>query len=246
MRRAYIPRRRHVHSTSDVDGVNTALGYWGPLSYPMRARLHMVVRSLERRRGFARILDAGYGGGILLPDLYRRLGPGGHLFGVDVHGEHRGVYERLVGGEGMDRHRVHLLQASLAALPFPDAWFDLVVSVSVLEHIPPALLPACLGEIRRVARPGAQIALGFPTDGWFIRVLSWVQGNDLKANHPSTHRDILRTIRAGGLRILEERHFPCLSRGPLVMHYNVRVAPPEAPVGGAHGSVEARGKGEGT
>ena len=223
MERAYIPPKEHVHSTSGVDGVNTIFGYWGPFSYPMRTRLNLVVRALSRPAGYAAILDAGYGCGIMLPDLYRRLAPGGELFGVDVHGEHPGTYDRLIASEGLDRGRVHLLQAGMESLPFADDSFDLVVSVSVLEHIPPALLPACLREVRRVARPGADIVLGFPTDGYFIRTLSWLQGTDLRLNHPSSHRDILRSIGESGLEVVDEHRFPGLVRGPLVMHYNVRV-----------------------
>ena len=221
--RAYIPPKKHIHSTSDVDGVDTLLGYWGPFSYPMRERLNMAVRSFSQESGFACALDAGYGCGIMLPDLYHRLAPNGHLYGVDLHGEHDEVYTRLVTGEGMDRERVHLSQTSLECLPFEDGFFDLIVSMSVLEHIPPEKLLVCLSELRRVAQPKAEIVLGFPTDGLFIRGLSWVQRNDLKANHPSAHTDIFRAIHESGLRIVNKRSFPPLVKGPLVMHYNVNL-----------------------
>lgn len=221
MAHAYIPPKKHVYSTNDIDGVNTALGYWGPFSFPMRERLNMAIRSLKKKEGFNAVLDAGYGCGIMLPDLYRRLGPQGELYGVDVHGEHCGAYERLVALEGMQRERVHLRQASLENLPFADNFFDLIVSISVLEHIPPEKLPACLAELKRVARSDAEIVLGFPTDGLFIHCLSWLQGTDLKKNHPSTHRDILGRIAESGFQIADQRVFPPLVRGPLIMHYNV-------------------------
>jgi SAM-dependent methyltransferase len=223
MDRAYIPSKGHMHSTSDVDGVNTAFGYWGPFSYPMRARLNMVIRSLRRKSGYHRILDAGYGCGIMLADLYRRLSPAGELYGVDIHGEHDGTYRCLIDSEGMERDRVHLHEESLDALPFEDGSFDLVVSVSVLEHIPVANLDACLRELARVASPEAQIVLGFPTDGLFIRLLSWAQSTDLRANHPSTHTDIFAALDRAGLKILDKSVFPPLSRDPLAMHYNVSV-----------------------
>ena len=221
--RVYIPEKAHIHSTSDVDGVNTIFGYWGPLSYPMRERLSMAIRPLDRKSGFERILDAGYGCGIMLPDLYRRLGPDGHLYGVDVHGQDQGTYDQLVAGEGMETERVHLTKSSLEALPFEDDFFDLIVSISVLEHIGPDKLSACMEELRRVARQDAQIVLGFPTDGLFIRTLSWLQKTDLKANHPSTHEDIFAAIRQNGFDIVDQANFPPLVRGELVMHYNVRL-----------------------
>lgn len=41
-----------------------------------------------------------------------------------------------------------------AALPFADASVDVVLSKSVLEHVPTASVPALLGELHRVLRPG--------------------------------------------------------------------------------------------
>jgi SAM-dependent methyltransferase len=222
--KAYIPAKEHIHSTSDVDGVNTSFGYWGALSYPMRRRLDMAVGEMRRSGAYESILDAGYGCGIMLPDLYRRLAPGGKLHGVDVHGEHGGVRARMLPAEGMDTKRVELMQASLDDLPFPDNSFDLVVSISVLEHIPPAILKGCLSEIRRVAKPGADIILGFPTYSPCIKLLSLLQGTDLRANHPSTHDDIFAAIAAASLKIKIQSGFPAFW-GPLTMHYNVRVEP---------------------
>jgi SAM-dependent methyltransferase len=47
-------------------------------------------------------------------------------------------------------------------LPFPDATFDLVLAVEVLEHLPdPAL---ALDELARVARPGATAILSVPSE----------------------------------------------------------------------------------
>lgn len=223
LHRAFVPSRDRIVSTSDVDGVNTAFGYWGPLSYPMRRRLHMAAEVMARagRSGrFSAILDGGYGCGILLPDLYRRLTPEGRLFGIDMHDKHREMHDALVAGEGMAPERLILQKASLAELPFADNSFDLVVSISVLEHIPPALLPACLREIRRVTRPGGLVNLGFPTDCLFIRMLAALQKQDLAKNHPSTHRHIFHAIEEAGFAVESRSGFP-LFWGPLTMHYNV-------------------------
>jgi ubiquinone/menaquinone biosynthesis C-methylase UbiE len=222
--RAYIPAKQSIHSTSDIDGVNTSFGYWGPLSYPMRRRLDMAVQEMRRAGHYEMILDAGYGCGIMLPDLYRRLGPGGKLYGMDVHGEHQGVRSRMLPAEGMDPSRVFLEDASLDRLPYPDDSFDLVVSISVLEHIPPKTLPGCMSEIRRVARPGADIILGFPTYSPCIRLLSQLQGTNLRENHPSTEDDIFAAIRKAGFVIKSNTGFPKFW-GPLTMHYNVRLEP---------------------
>jgi ubiquinone/menaquinone biosynthesis C-methylase UbiE len=51
------------------------------------------------------------------------------------------------------------VEASATDLPFPDASFDVVVSCTMLHHIPsPAEQDTVLGEAIRVLRPG----------GWFV------------------------------------------------------------------------------
>jgi SAM-dependent methyltransferase len=56
--------------------------------------------------------------------------------------------------------RPEFILTSGLALPFADASFDLVTSFQVLEHVPDAV--AFLGELARVARPGATIILATP------------------------------------------------------------------------------------
>lgn len=48
-------------------------------------------------------------------------------------------------------------------LPFEDAFFDRVVSVHVLEHLPN--LPAALAEIRRVVKPDGALSIVIPCEG---------------------------------------------------------------------------------
>ncbi|MBF0420855.1 MAG: class I SAM-dependent methyltransferase [Magnetococcales bacterium] len=221
--KVYVPDKTSIVSTSDVDGVNALFGYYSPFSYPMRRRLNMVVEAMEKKTGYQAILDAGFGCGILLTDLYRKLAPGsGQLYGIDVHGQHEAVKASLVAREGLEAGRIHLSNHSLFDLPFEDDTFDLIVSVSVLEHIQPNLLPACLREIRRVAKSNAEIILGFPTDSIFIRLLALLHKQDIRKNHPSTHHDIFGAIAQAGFQIIEKSSFPRFA-GPLTMHYNVRI-----------------------
>jgi SAM-dependent methyltransferase len=44
-------------------------------------------------------------------------------------------------------------------LPFRDGAFDLIVSISTLDHLPPRALPGALGELCRVLAPGGCIVL---------------------------------------------------------------------------------------
>jgi SAM-dependent methyltransferase len=47
---------------------------------------------------------------------------------------------------------VPFVLGSIAALPFADRAFDLVVTTEVLEHLPPELFASALNELQRVAR----------------------------------------------------------------------------------------------
>ena len=49
-----------------------------------------------------------------------------------------------------------------AALPFPDAAFDLVLAIEVLEHLEDPRV--ALGELARVAKPGCTVVLTVPSE----------------------------------------------------------------------------------
>jgi ubiquinone/menaquinone biosynthesis C-methylase UbiE len=96
------------------------------------------------------VLDAGTGPGALLVQLANRR-PDLCLTGVDLSGDMVALAERNVHAAGLgDRVQVH--RADVAALPFPDASFDLVVSTFSMHHWA-AIIPS-VTELARVLRPG--------------------------------------------------------------------------------------------
>ena len=58
------------------------------------------------------------------------------------------------------------------ALPFQRQSFDLIVSISTLDHLPPALLPGALGELCRVLRPAGCLILTLDSRHNPLHVLS--------------------------------------------------------------------------
>ena len=56
--------------------------------------------------------------------------------------------------------RVRCVEGNASDLPFPDASFDFVLCVEVLEHIPPAMLPDACRELERVA--AERLLVGVP------------------------------------------------------------------------------------
>jgi SAM-dependent methyltransferase len=69
--------------------------------------------------------------------------------------------------------QISFCEASATGLPFPDRTFDTVITWTVLQHIPNALVGKALNEIKRVANPKSLIILceatlnaGKPEKGW--------------------------------------------------------------------------------
>lgn len=122
----------------------------GHPSYVWRAGQERRIRLLQELVPLqgARILDAGCGLGLYVRRL-RQDSP--QVYGVDIDGDRlRQASDSLP----------NLCQASAEALPFPDGWFDVVLSNEVIEHVDDER--AALAEAVRVLRPGGHLALFAP------------------------------------------------------------------------------------
>jgi SAM-dependent methyltransferase len=122
-----------------------------------------------------RLLDVGCGPGSITAGLADAVTPG------------------LAVGIDFDPERVEGTTVAVASargeqLPFADASFDAVFACAVLQHVPDP--KALVGEMRRVARPGAVVALADADwDGFLV--------------HPSDPlldrgQDVLRALRSTG------------------------------------------------
>ena len=103
----------------------------------------------------AMILDIGCGGGRTLRRL-AALAPEGNVVGVDYSAASVRV-SRETNASEIKIGRVHIGQASVTALPFPDQTFDIVTAVETHYYWPD--LPANVREVLRVLKPGGTFAL---------------------------------------------------------------------------------------
>jgi SAM-dependent methyltransferase len=101
-------------------------------------------------------LDLGCGDGQLTAVLCRRTGDR-QLVGIDVDSKETD----LARGSGL-YEAVHTCRAD--RIPEPDAAFDFIVSVSVLEHIDN--IEPVLAEARRLLRPGGRLIASVPASGF--------------------------------------------------------------------------------
>ncbi len=129
-----------------------------------RMRDHML--GLIDWRGDERVLDIGTGRGLLLIGAAKRLGRGGQATGIDIWRAEDltdNSLDRLAENVGAERveNAVTLLTADARKLPFPDASFDVVLSLYCIHNIEGrADQDAALAEIVRVLKPGGRALIG--------------------------------------------------------------------------------------
>lgn len=131
----------------------TAGGFVAAPDLPMLfARHHYetaLIRSLLDGYAFSQSLEFGCGFGRLSPTF---AGLSEKHVAVDINGEAlaiaRTAYPELTFQQVDGDH-----------VPFPENAFDLVVTWTVLQHVPPAKIADTVAEIRRVLAPGGVVLL---------------------------------------------------------------------------------------
>ena len=133
------------------------------------------------------ILDVGCGGGRTI-DTMAKAACHGRVFGVDYSATSVDVARR-VNAAAIEAGRVGVEQASVSALPFPAATFDLVTAVETHYYWPD--LQNDLREIRRVLKPGGRVVL--IAEAYRGRRADWL------------YRPAMRLLRAEYLTVDEHR-----------------------------------------
>jgi SAM-dependent methyltransferase len=123
--------------------VPAIFGAWAPL----------VVEAASLRPG-ERVLDVACGTGVVAREAAARVGANGTVVGLDLNPGMLAVARALPPGSGAP---VEWREGDAAALPFPDAAFDVALCQFGLQYVPDR--PAALAEMRRVLVPGGRLAL---------------------------------------------------------------------------------------
>jgi len=112
-----------------------------------RSFVEPLLAAAAGGRSNLRLLDCGCGTGANLA----LLGRAGRAFGFDL--SRRGL--RLARQAGHPR----IARATVEALPFPDATFDVVTSFDVIYALPEKTEADALAEMHRVLRPGGALLI---------------------------------------------------------------------------------------
>lgn len=164
-------------------------------------RRHRAVLDMVARVPRGRVLDYGFGWGDIAWAVARSHPD---IVGVDVE-------QRRVDFANRQYAPIPFSRCRPDGLDFPDASFDLVLSVVVLPFVPDD--EAYLAEIRRVLRPGGHLVLATKTSPLLTRLWRRLTGRRELDRHPSPgirHHDAgdaARLLRRHGFTILRRRAF---------------------------------------
>ena len=101
------------------------------------------------------VLDLGSGGGIDVLLAGRRVGPAGHVYGLDMTDEMLALARENQRRAGLAN--VTFLKGEIEKVPLPDAAVDVVISNCVINLAPDK--DPVLAEAFRVLRPGGRFAV---------------------------------------------------------------------------------------
>ena len=191
-----LPRELLV-KTNPLDQGDWA--YRGMLGRVERMRFSAIASMLRIRPRARRLVEIGYGSGILLPELARHCE---QLHGVDVHDAAAAVTRQLRGIEIDAR----LVTGDACALPYADGSFDVAVVVSAFEFVPDVAVAA--REAVRVLSPhGVALVVTpgtSPVLDLGLKVLTGERGED---TFEGRRAQVVPALQAAG-EIVEERRLP--------------------------------------
>ena len=140
------------------------------------------------------VLDVGCGTGTLAIVAARRAGADVH--GVDASPE---MVERARAKARRAGVAVAFDVARAEALPYRGARFDVVLSTVMLHHLPKAMRPNAVREMRRVTKPGGRVLL-----------VDFASGREGRGPRLHFHRHghvepgrLVELARGAGLRVVE-------------------------------------------
>jgi SAM-dependent methyltransferase len=142
----------------------------------------------------ATILDAGCGTGANLLLLNRY----GTAHGIDI--------EPAALALCRQRALPRLEQASVSALPFASASFDLLTSFEVLYHLDVSNDQTALNEFARVLKHGGWLLLRLPAHDW----LRGRHDVAVHTRHRYTTAEVRRKVEASGFRVVRLSYANCL------------------------------------
>ena len=162
--RADLVRAQYAETTLVTDYADAYQG-WGPTARYHHSRLHAVDEVLRECPG-GELLDVGCGPGMMVRHLLdSRRGD----FRIAACDQSAAMVDAVAARTRKDE-RVRLSVGDIEDMPFPDASFDVVLAMGVLEYADATL---ALQEIARVVRPGGLVVATMLNPRSPYRIFEW-------------------------------------------------------------------------
>lgn len=159
-----------------------------------------AVDALQVRPG-AVLADLGFGGGVGLERLLRRLDEvdpaAGGVHGVDVSETMTAAASRRFRAE-IASGRLELHLAPMESLPLADASVDGAITLNTIYFLPD--LAAAFREVHRVLRPGGQLVVGLGDPQAMARMAVTREGFLIRPVP-----DVIAALGAAGLNVADHR-----------------------------------------
>lgn len=113
----------------------------------------IVVKYIKKLRG--RLLDIGFGYGHIENEIVReKLNI--KMYGIDI--------SKYAVQNAKSKYKGTFLQSSTDKIPFKENYFDVVIALDILEHIPKKLILSTLLEINRVLCENGILIISIPVN----------------------------------------------------------------------------------
>lgn len=176
----YLPPKGTLESNGPGDPLHY---YYHPLiGFLYRARIKQALSLLTQP--YESILELGYGSGIMIPTL---VSIGKSVSGIDSNSDSIKVMNNL-GKIGVN---ALLTRGNFCEADYPKESFDLIVAISVLEHIKDT--EAVIKRVHNLLRPGGNFLVGMPRVNDFMEIaFNAISYHNIKEHHITSHKQFLR------------------------------------------------------
>ena len=132
----------------------------GPAKWLFMKRFKVALDYLNQTGQVDNLLDIGTGIGFFLPSL----ATGAKKVVAFDYAKHTLKYARaMCKKRGIEN--VRFIQDDLFKPKFKAKQFDVVMALSILEHVPPKDLPRVIGYLKKALKPGGYLIAGYPNEG---------------------------------------------------------------------------------
>jgi ubiquinone/menaquinone biosynthesis C-methylase UbiE len=190
-----IPEKRLLKKTGEVDYYDW--NYKFPINLVQRYRFRQIVKLLGKKK-YSTLLEVGTGSGIFLPELSKYCND---LYACDIHNnydhiEKLGDYYRISG--------LHVNRQNIEKTDYPDAFFDVIVAVSVLEFVDN--IQNAVQEIKRILKPNGIFLTICPMESQILDTLLSLYATKKPQEEFVNSRNSLRKRIEESFYILEKNY----------------------------------------